>query len=252
MFICKEVSKKYEPTIESLFQKVGNTTQVFLERYRDVFDQLIRDEMMMGKLDEVSGLELGSSTLVIGMHASDQYTKARSFIANKTTGMSMRLLLSSLERAEEARCGLPEHLKGHIAEHGARSWHWRAELSVNELSSSKEELMVDTTAAIVALSIIAKECNTFLWCSLAFPETMYADTLPVTEQTISDACKFNNHKDGYVATAIAYCKRTYGLEELVNMQLIEFTEDDVAANKAEWHIQNPKAEWIEEKEVEKV
>lgn len=248
MFICKEVNKKYEPVVEDLFKKVAKTTQVFLERYRDEFDRLVRNEMMMGSLDEIHGLELGGCQLTIGMHSSDKYTKARSFIANKTTGMSMRLLLDSLVEAEENRRELPSHLEGHISEHGARSWHWRCGLSVNDLSSSKEELMVDTTAAIVALSIIAKECNTWLSCNLAFPESNYADVLPVTEQTIADACKFNNHADGYVATAIAYCKRTFKLEDLVNMQLIEFTEEDVALNKAEWAKQNP----VEEKEVETV
>lgn len=249
MFICKDVLEKHTPAVEAIQSKVGETVKHFLIEHTDIFQKLVRDEMLMGSLGEVHSLELGDCLIHLKMVESDDYTRARAFIANKTTGISSQLLMSSLESAEKLQDGLPLHLVGHLEEHGARSWYWEAEMEVNELTGKKEQLFVDTTAAIVALSILAKENKTWLNCTLTFPETDSSDTLPITANTIYDAPTFAREPfNAYVDAGKRYCGRTFTMEDMVNMQLIEFTEEDVALNKAEWAKQNP----VEEKEVETV
>lgn len=249
MFICKDVLEKHTPAFETIQGKVGETVKQFLVEHTDIFQKLVRDEMLMGSLGEVHSLEIGDSLIHLKMVESNEYNRARAFIANKTTGISSQLLMSSLVEAEKRQNGLPSHLEGHLEEHGARSWYWEADMEVNELTGEKEQLFVDTTAAIVALSILAKENKTWLNCTLTFPETNSSDTLPITPNTIYEAPTFVTEPyTTYVSAGKQYCSRTFTMEDMVNMQLIEFSEADVALNKAEWAKQNP----VEEKEVETV
>ncbi len=255
MYICKEVKEKHAPAVKGIHAAVGTEVKCFLDRDRDILEKLVRDELLMGNLGEVHSLTIGKSMLHLKMVKSDEYTRARSFIANKTTGMSMQLLLSSLNEAEEKQSGLPTHLVGHVEENGAKSWHWEAELEVMELTSDKEDLFTDTTAAIVALSIIAKQTKTWLECALVFPETDTRDVLPITPSTIYDATTYAPESSkAYMEAAARYCARTYEMDDLVNMQLITFSEDDVAKNKAAWlkEVQASEASKKQEKKVEKV
>lgn len=255
MYICKEVKEKHAPAVNDIHTTVGTEVKGFLDRDRDILEKLVRDELLMGIYGEVHSLSIGNSLLHLKMVKSDEYTRARSFIANKTTGMSMQLLLSSLNEAEEKQAGLPTHLVGHVEENGAKSWHWEAELEVKELTSDKEDLFTDTTAAIVALSIIAKHTKTWIECALVFPETDTRDVLPITPSTIYDAITYApESSNAYMEASIRYCNRTYEMADLVNMQLIQFSEEDIAANKAAWlkEVQAQEKSKSQEKKVEKV
>lgn len=255
MYICKEVEKKHLPAVKAIHAKVGNAVKVFLDRDRETIEGLVRGELLMGNCGSARDLSVGNCVLHLNMVKSDEYTRARSFIANKTTGMSMQLLLSSLNEAEEKQTGLPTHLVGHVEENGAKSWHWEAELEVMELTSNREDLFTNTTAAIVALSIIAKETKTWMKCALTFPETDTADVLPITPSTIYDATTFAHvSSKAYLEASVRYCSRTYDMADLVNMQLVNFSDEDIAANKAEWlkKVQAEEASKAKEKKVEKV
>lgn len=255
MYICKEVKEKFAPAVKEIHTEVGDAVKTFLDRDRDILEKLVRDELLMFGLGSAQRLEIGNSLLHLKMVESDEYTRARSFIANKTTGMSMQLLLSSLNEAEEKQSGLPTHLVGHVEENGAKMWHWEAELEVLELTSDKEDLFTDTTAAIVALSIIAKHTKTWIECALVFPETDTRDVLPLTPSTIYDAVTYAPESSkAYIEAASRYCSRTYELADLVNMQLIQFSDEDIAANKAAWlkEVQAEEASKAKENKVEKV
>ncbi len=255
MYICKEVKELHTPAVNVIHSAVGAVVKNFLDRERDTLEKLVRDELMMGVYGEVRNLTIGKCLLRLKMVKSDEYTRARSFIANKTTGMSMQLLLSSLNEAEEKQAGLPTHLVGHVEENGAKSWHWEAELEVMELTGEKEDLFTDTNAALVALSIIAKHTKTWMECALVFPETDTRDMLPITPSTIYDAVTYAPESSkAYLEASTRYCTRTYEMSDLVNMQLIHFTEEDIAANKAAWlkEVQASEASKKQEKKVEKV
>tara|TARA_Y100001956_G_scaffold11440_2_gene10385 strand:+ start:7617 stop:8387 length:771 start_codon:yes stop_codon:yes gene_type:complete len=256
MHICKEVSKKHAPAVKAIQVQVGETVKAFLNEYQGVFEKMVRDEMLMGTMGEVHSLKIGDSLIHLRIVESTQFKRARSFISNNTTGMSMQLLMSSLTQAEEkGLTELPSHLAGHIVENGARTWHWEAVMEVNELSGEHEQLFTDTTAAIVALSILAKENKTWLECALSFPETSTKDVLPITPSTIYDACGFATAPHtAYMEAAKRYCGRTYTLADLVNMNLIHFTNEDVELNKASWakEVAAKEAETSKETKVEKV